>query len=179
MKSSNITIFLLVPTMGCQPPLEATTFKGTWTTTQIQFVDNQCGLEDILTTTIEQQTYIFGEVPSAQDDNSYYIDELTEPIITDLGENIWSHCEFDNSPDFNCPLPLQAVHFPLWASALVSTEESTGLCEEEPPISEVSGYTSGIFIDENNAFFTTDLRVYCSQNSEVECNTRLEFRLAK
>ena len=176
---SNLTIICLaITTLGCQPPFEATTIEGTWTTTSIQFNDNRCGLEDSVAATMDQQTYTMGTANTDEDENGYN-DQLTETIVDNMRVNIWSHCNFDNSPELNCSLPLPAIHFSLWSSTLVGTEENPSICNEAPTISGVSGNTYGIFIDENSAHFTSYISITCPQEQEETCSTEMEFKLGK
>ena len=181
-------IFLIVAT-GCGTDFDTSLIEGNWRTTELRFGDDGCGIAEALNLSISEQVYTFGIEPEVWPDDEEGDSDETKSAeeLAQAGADIWNQCErYYGDPNFQCEFFLPLIHFDTWSSGLDSFRETltdAGVldqCENDFELVQFSGTTEGLFIDEQNAFFTSRLELRCSDVNELaRCDTSLVGELEK
>ena len=100
----------------------------------------------------------------ASEEITAYEIQVTELLLAESQENLWSSCDLSFGPGVYCPFPIQVLHFDSWKNDLQEFETNYN-CIEETTLESVSGNTEGIFIDEDTAHFETFLSISCVSNT--------------
>ena len=170
MKPKISFLMLALGCCGCNNSFSVSKVSGQWKTQDLAFYADRCGIADALEVSISTQVYNMGTDESGE----IYDDEIqpNDEMLTTAQENLWSHCDLSLAPGFYCPFPIQVLHFDAWKDDLQDFE-TTYNCLESTTVEYVSGYTQGIFIDENTAYFETDLTLSCVSDTinqeELSC----------
>ena len=155
---------------GCNNSFSISKVAGQWETQELTFFEDRCRAADAITTAISTQTYNMGTEKS--DDIPDDEIQPTDALVAAAQENLWSHCDLSMAPGVYCPFPIQALHFDSWKDDLQGFESNYN-CLENTTLEYVSGYTHGIFLDENTAYFETVLTLSCVSDTinqeELSC----------
>jgi len=165
---------------GCGTEFQASQVKGSWSTTDIRFVSDQCGIQEMFQSSISEQTYVMGN-SNEDDEGEAESSVLTESMVADLQNNIWSHCRFESTPQFFCDFPLPVIHLSAWESALqgyVPQEGESGSCPNGIGYSSLPGNTSGLFLDTNSVFLDVVIELNCQLSGPI-CNSEISIDLQR